>query len=47
MNYTTSLFIMALIVAGGLYFNPVVGAALLLGGLFAVACTWGKRNGRL
>jgi hypothetical protein len=47
MNYTTSILIMAVVIAGGLYLNPVVGVALLIGAVFAVVCTWQHRNGRL
>jgi hypothetical protein len=44
MNYTTSLLIMALIIAVGLYFSPIVGIVLLLSALLAVACTWHMRK---
>jgi len=44
MNYTTSLLIMALVIMGGLYFSPIVGAALLAGAVFAVACTYGRKG---
>jgi hypothetical protein len=42
MNYPTSLLIMVLVIMVGLYFSRIVGGALLISAVFAVACTWRK-----
>jgi hypothetical protein len=42
--YTASLMIMAALVIVGMTINPLIGLALLISAVLAVACTYRKRG---